>query len=180
MIDITVYSKEVQYMLNAVTVRLTPLAVATWLGAVVGPYLQSRTRDRFMQEGDDVTGPWAPLKEATVSIRSEEGYGPTHPINRRTGELEEYVTGSSSAFWPTAMGGTVRYPRAPSSRQSVRDKMKTAQQGSPYPKTVVRPVLGMNETDMAFVMTQLSFYITGSRKTMGTDTFRPSNIVASL
>jgi hypothetical protein len=39
------------------------------------------------------------------------------------------------------------------------EKVKTAQQGKDNPRTVPRPVLGMNEVDLAFVLEGLSFFI---------------------
>ena len=171
MIDVSVYSKEVDMMLAAISYRLTPFGMAAFLGKTMGPYIQSRARDRFMQEGDDVSGPWVPLREVTQRIREEStdiSVGPDHPINKRTGELEEYVTGSAYKFWPTTMGGTLRYPGAASGKQSIREKMKTAQKGRVSPKTVPRPVLGFNEQDLMFFQAALSFYITGSQIQMGT------------
>ena len=162
-------------MLKAVSYRLTPFGMAAFLGKTMGPYIQSRARDRFMSEGDDVSGPWAPLREVTQNIRAEStdiSVGADHPINKRTGELEEYVTGSGYKFWPTAMGGTLRFPGSASGKQSVREKMKTAQKGRARPKTVPRPVLGFNETDLMFFQAALSFYVTGSGVQVGTDVFR--------
>lgn len=170
MINVTVETKEVEMMLAAVSYRLTPFGMSAWLGKVMGPYIQSRARDRFMQEGDDVSGPWAPLREVTQNIRAEStdiAVGPDHPINKRTGELEEYVIGSAYRFWPTALGGTLRYPAAASGKKSVREKMKTAQLGRAKPKTVPRPVLGFNESDMLFFQAALSFFITGSGVQVG-------------
>lgn len=42
----------------------------------------------------------------------------------------------------------------------LRTKVRTAQQGKVDPRTPARPVMGMNEQDLAVVMTDLALYIT--------------------
>jgi len=164
MISYTVYDEEVQRVMDRLMYQLSPVGLSNFLGLEVGPWLRTRASDRFFDEGDDVSGPWAALSEVTQEIRESStdfSVGGSHPINKRTGELEEYVTGSYARFWPTTMGATVRYPGAPSSKKSLRDKMKTAQEGKIYPRTVPRPVLGVNETDLIFVQTALMFFFSG-------------------
>lgn len=150
---------QVDMMLAYLDRILSPAGMGGFLGLNVGPYLQSRARDRFQSEGDDVTGPWAPLAPDTVEIRQRMGQMGDHPINRRTGELEDYVTQGQFRTVVHSLGATLTYPGNTPSRQSIRQKMETAQQGRISPPTVPRPVLGMNERDLMYVVTTLAFFI---------------------
>jgi len=150
--------------LTRVEELLSPVGMAYFMTTEVGPYLRERAKYRFEAEGDDVSGQWAPLSPVTQSIRESNPdwpVGPSHPINKRTGELEYYVTQSTPETFPTTLGATTRYPgRAPSGGE-LKSKMETAQRGRAQPKTVPRPVLGVNETDLLFVMTRLTFWLGG-------------------
>jgi len=142
---------------------LSPVGMAFFMNTEVGPYLRARAASRFAREGDDVSGQWEPLKPVTQLIREENPdwpVGPTHPINKRTGELEHYITHSTPETWPTTVGATTQYPGRPPSGE-LAEKVETAQRGRVSPSTVPRPVLGVNETDILFVMTRLHFWISG-------------------
>lgn len=152
----------VQAMLNRLDTALSPAGIAAFLGATVTPWLRTRARDRFMEEGDDVTGKWIPLATATQEIRSTQGYGSAHPINRRTGRLEEYIAGSPDAISIHALGATLTFPGKKPAGE-LRDKVTTAQMGREKPRTPPRPVLGVNEQDLAFVLTSLALRIRGDR-----------------
>lgn len=128
--------------------------LALFLGTVVGPYLQERAQARFQNEGDDVTGPWLPLSPATVSIREATGHPGEHPINRRTGELEEWVTQGDTFAYPVGAGATLKYPGRDASG-TLKSKVETAQRGKKSPLTPPRPVLGVNETDLLFITAAL-------------------------
>jgi hypothetical protein len=138
---------------------LSPGGMGAFLGLNIGPYLQSRARDRFQSEGDDVTGPWAPLASSTEEVRARQQVGPAHPINRRTGELERYITDGQFRVVAHSLGATLTFPGTTPARQSIRQKMEVAQQGRISPPTVARPVLGMNERDLAYVVATLAFFI---------------------
>lgn len=149
--------RQVMRMLTKLNTSLDPNEIAIWLGAVVDPYIRKRARDRFKSEGDDVTGKWAPLLGPTQYIRSNAGFGAAHPINKRTGELEAYITGSTHRL-ASAPVATLTLPgKAP--KGELFKKVKTAQRGRFQPPTVPRPVLGVNERDLATVMTELSLYL---------------------
>lgn len=151
----------VQRMLYAVDTALNPIALAAFLGAVVDPYFRRRAGDRFAKEGDDVTGPWKPLAEATQNIRETMGYGPAHPINRREGELERYITQTQGRSTEEPWGASLTLPGA-EAQGELESKFSVAQQGgisisgNPIP---ARPVLGMNEQDLIFVLTALAGHI---------------------
>jgi len=149
-------------MLKRMVNALQPYGVANFLETQVGPYVKKRAVDRFREEGDDVSGPWAPLKESTREIRyssTEYQTGAAHPINVRTGRLEKYVTGSQPLAYANSFGASLRYPARASSKKEIRDKMRTAQFGLQSPPTVARPVLGLNEHDLLFVITAFNFHL---------------------
>ena len=156
-------NRGVERMLHALDTALNPVAVASFLGAEVDPYLRERGRSRFQNEGDDVVGQWAPLKEATQNIRLQMGYGAAHPINKREGELEEYITESPNNLTVTPWGAQLTLPGTPPQGELL-DKVKRAQQGDD--RTVPRPVLGMNEADLAFVLVALAQHIETIGKTV--------------
>lgn len=149
----------VQAMLMRLETSTSPVGLAAFLHGAVGPMVLRRATQRFENEGDDVSGKWAPLANSTVEIREKSGFGAEHPINKRTGELEAYITGSGWNVTAAPAMATLRFPGKQTSKRSVREKMKTAQQGRSRPSTVPRPVLGLNEQDLLSVMTMLAFYI---------------------
>lgn len=163
-IEIAGNNEGVEQMLLALDTALNPEAIALFLGAEVGPWLEQRARARFANEGDDAVGKWAPLKQSTVDIRQSQGYG-AGPINYRTGELEEFITGSGNSVIPTPWGAELTFPGA-SPIGEMEEKVSTAQQGKGYPSTVPRPVLGLSETDLVFVLTALAFHIEGTGRKM--------------
>ena len=138
---------------------LSSTGMMAFLHLNVGPYIQSRTRDRFMSEGDDATGPWLPLSQSTVERRERMGLGGPGPINVRTGELEQWITQSQFMTSPHALGATLKYPGKDTGRKSLREKMATAQKGRVYPSTPPRPVLVLDERDLMYVVTTLAFFI---------------------
>lgn len=165
-IDIQIIGDDagVARMLKHLDTAMNPLAIAEFLGIKIGPYLQERAKQRFKHEGDDVVGSWAPLKPATQDIRrlgrESQGWdvGDAHPINQRTHKLERYITGNAGSVNAHSLGATLTFPKK-SAAKGLRDKMSTAQMGRNRPPTVARPVLGMNEADLLFVITQLAFHI---------------------
>ena len=149
----------VEEMLLRLDTALDPRAVAGFLTGSIDPYLRSRAAARFQGEGDDVVGEWAPLAPATEAIREQAGYGASHPINVRTGELEDYIVNSPNRIDITPGGADLVLPGTAPSGELAK-KVRTAQQGNETgPITPARPVLGMNERDLAFIMFALMEYI---------------------
>ena len=148
----------VDHMLNRLEIVLSPVGLEAFLLSTVEPWLQERAQNRFDSEGDDVVGTWAPLKPATVNMRQERGYGGAHPINRRTGDLEEYIVDSPARITELPSGAVLTTPGNKATGE-LADKVETAQIGRDYPNTVPRPVLGMNETDLAFVLGSLAKFV---------------------
>ena len=143
--------------LRRLDTALNPIAMASFLGVTVDPYIRRRAEQRFQAEGDDVTGPWLPLAQETIEIRENQGFG-AGPINSRTGELEEYITGTPGGVMPTTYSAVLTSPGTPASGHLL-SKVQTAQKGKKYPSTMPRPVMGVNEQDLAWVMTALTGFI---------------------
>lgn len=152
----TVNNRSVDRMLHRMDIALSPPALAEFLMGTVAPYLEGRAESRFLDEGDDVVGAWAPLSAATQNIRASLGYGADHPINVRTGELEEYITQGPPSTLMFPGGAGITLPGAPAQGELL-EKMMRAQGGDE--RTPARPVLGMNENDLIAVLLQLSTYI---------------------
>ena len=152
-----VHDDDVERAVTKLELLLGSEGLAAFLGGTIGPYLRERTQQRFANEGDDVVGPWAPLQPATVAIREASMFniGGEHPINRRSGELEDWVTEGNYFPYPTGVGASMQYPSKKPSGE-LRDKLQTAQGGRAEPRTVPRPVLGLNEKDLLFAITALA------------------------
>lgn len=144
-------------MLEHLETKVSPPGLTTWMEADVDPWLRQRAQDRFTNEGDDVVGAWLPLSPYTQMIRQQMGYGADHPINVRTGELENYITSAGSIF-ETGVGVTLETPGG-TVPPEMAVKIITAQQGSSFPPTPPRPVLGVNERDLEAIMVTLANWI---------------------
>lgn len=158
--------KQVNRIIDYLATVLSPIGMAAFMATSVGPWLRSRAQDRFFEEGDSASGKWAPLAQATAEIRGRLGVGDTNPINRRTGALEQYITQSNWIINATPLGVTLQYPSNPPSDQATQEKIRTAQEGRVNPPTVARPVLGMDEADLAYVLTSLAFLIEAGAKAL--------------
>lgn len=156
--------RQVTDMLTRVESAFSAEGIEEWLTTSVGPYLRERTEDRFKNEGDDVSGKWAPLLPSTMLVRSyiadQYGIAPDHPINRRTGDLQDFMTSGIGVFSALDGGGILSFP-GKNARGEMKDKIQTAQRGKQFPRTVPRPVLGLGEKDLMFVVMSLSFHIAG-------------------
>lgn len=129
--------------------------LSAFLGTQMLPYLQERAQRRFSNEGDSASGMWAPLKESTVNIREAEGFPGPHPINKRGGQLERWITGAGADFAADPEGALMMWPKAASTGK-LKDKITTAQRGGP--RTVPRPVVAVDMADMAFLMSAFSMW----------------------
>ena len=136
----------VSRMLTWLQMKLSNHGMMAFLAGAVYPYIKERAEQRFTSEGDDASGQWAPLRDATQHWRQSQGFSPQHPINVRTGELYRYITQSTAAIMPTPKGTIMRYP-GKQARAHLREKVKTAQKGKAKPSTVARPVLVLGVRD---------------------------------
>lgn len=147
-----------------------------WMGGVLNPFLRRRARERFANEGGaEVGGPWVPLAQTTVQIRQNEGYSGAGPINQRTTALMRYITSAPALIAPAGVGFVYKLPGDLPSSSELLSKVRTAQAGGVAPSgkgIPARPVLGMDATDLAFIMTSLGQHLertvrTGSRYDAG-------------
>lgn len=157
----------VQLMLETIDSALSPVGLAAFLYGSVAPWIKQRAEERFRNEGDDVSGKWAPLQETTIEFRENQGFGGAHPINKRIGELEDYITQGQISVTTGPGVGVLQFPGNPPRTGSLREKMRTAQQGRSSPQTVARPVLGLNEKDLGVVLTMLAFHIQHEGRRLG-------------
>jgi len=149
----------VEAMLLRMEAALTGPGLVQYLATIVDPYLRTRAQDRFRSEGDDVTGPWAPLSPFTQNDRAAHGYGPAHPINRRTGQMEDFIVGAPSNILVAPYGARLVYPGRRASGL-LGKKVETAQRGiQGHPYTPPRPVLGVNARDLEMVLLGLAMHI---------------------
>lgn len=143
-------------MLAKLSTILSSGSIAVWLDTEVDPILHERAAQRFKEEGDDASGAWASLSDATESIRESQGYGAAHPINVRSGELQSYIEDTQGRTVVDPAGATLSYP-GDSPTGQVWAKLEGAQLGEG--RAPARPVLAVSETDQALVVGSLEAYI---------------------
>ena len=147
-------------LLAALEAKLDSRVLGVFLQSTMVPHLQRKFKEGFASETDPSGAGWAPLSAATVKIREDQGYGGAHPINRRTGELENYITQSPGQLIPSMDQAVLKYPSergVPSG--SLGKKVRGAQKGEG--KAPPRPVLGLDEQDLAFMLASLFGYFEG-------------------
>jgi len=130
--------------------------------------LQERAEARFDMQGDGASGKWLPLAVATTEIRQAgidsghfAGITATHPINVRTGSMEEYITNGPGDITVEGAGSVaLHFPnRVIPNRKALNTKVRRAQMGDG--RTPRRPVLAVNEKDLSFFSIGLAKYIQG-------------------
>lgn len=165
-LDMTGDTDGVMRMLRHLDTCFSVGGMTQFLGGDVAPYLRLRARGRFDEEGDDAVGSWAPLSQTSQRIRAHgaqtgqmPGITATHPINRRTGLMEDYITNGVGDVTPEGSGNiSLHYPRrSVPARQGLQRKVRRAQLGDA--RTPARPVLGVSETDLFYVVSKLAFFI---------------------
>lgn len=127
--------------------KLDPKAMGAFFLAFAGPLFRQRASERFALEGDDASGTWKPLAQATVSRRMAAGQTPIK-INDRTGAMRAWVEGAPGVV-KTAAGGVAMFewPGTPTNR-TIGKKLKTAQMGQTAPYTPARPVIVADNADL--------------------------------
>lgn len=163
-LEVTIDTVDLEATLVRMETSLSPIGLSIFLIGGVLPWVKERAQARFTDEGDDVSGKWAPLETSTQEFRTNGpwGVGASSPINKRSGDLEDYITKSNATLATGADSAYMVYPdRAPTG--ALDEKVRTAQSGKDKPKTPPRPVLGLNETDLAYTMQILQFYVENGR-----------------
>lgn len=155
-LDVFVVTADVERTLGKIADALSPLGMIPFMETVIAPQLSRRAKARFAGEGDGaVGGKWTPLRSATIAMRQELGF-PAGPINRRTGELENWVVNGGQDAYPVGPDATMQFPGKPISGE-LSKKVQRAQRGDK--RTVPRPVLAVDEADLVFLQTQLAMML---------------------
>lgn len=163
-LDVTIETSDLEATLTRLETSISPMGLSIFLIGGVLPWVKQRAQERFANEGDDVSGKWAPLEPSTQEFRANGpwGVGPSSPINRRSGDLEEYITKSNSTIIAAVDSAVMVYPDA-APTGPLKEKVETAQSGKAKPKTTARPVLGLSEVDMVYTMQSLQFWVEHGR-----------------
>lgn len=143
--------------LTRAELALTPASLASFLRKEATPFLQRRARRRFASEGDAASGDWADLLPTTQAWRDYHGFGTSHPINVRTGNLRSWLLESEGTVTTSAELAKMRWPGNPTGWTA--KKFETAQKGSK--NTTARPVAVANETDLRFVLSGVAHWVAG-------------------
>ena len=126
----------------------------------VWPWLQQRTEARFAAEGDDASGPWAELLEATNVFRRRQGFPPAHPINVRTGALRAYAMTKTIE---TQAGGVALSQPHKGGLRDTQVKFNHAQRGGQArpggPVYPARPIVALADRDQWEITTRLMRWI---------------------
>lgn len=167
-LNITVDPSRAQDALLSYDYAVSPAGLSYFMQTRAAQWLQRRGRDRFSTEGDSASGDWVELKASTIDIRQHEGYVPIR-INRRTNALHNWVVNSKGVVSTAGAGTMLTWPgEAPS--LETQKKLQTAQRGKSHPRTVARPVLAVDETDLAGILSLLGEFVVhqsiGTRRRM--------------
>lgn len=147
-------------MLNAFSTAFTAARMSEFATDKIIPWLEKRAMGRFANEGDDaVRGKWNPLMTRTNDIREQMGYPREHPINKRSGELEDFIVRGGGDVVAADDALHVQFPRNPPTEELFQ-KLATAQVGRADPRTLARPVVGLSPTDLSYVLTELALHVT--------------------
>lgn len=161
-IDFHVDSSDVFVMLLALENALGPESMRRFLEGVMVRRIQERAQARFASEGgDDAVDPWEQLHPVTVEMREWQGFPGEHPINRRTGEMERYITNNYGRSVAGVGMAEMTYPGNPPGNRELAKKVYTAQAGwvDAQGRTNPRPVLAWGSSDLVFAVNALEAWI---------------------
>lgn len=144
MISIKVEMDRLLLKMKRLSESIEPQSIAEHHKATTTSYLRSRTSARFKGQGDDVTGPWKPLKAYTVEERIRLGFGGTSPILKRTGSLMSWV----EKVPPKSQAETYIWPSVtPPNNSHMMYAFIAAQRGRTHPATSRRRIVAVNLQD---------------------------------
>lgn len=144
--------------LERLSVKLSAPMMGVWLSTTVEPFLKARTRNRFAEESWD-NGEWKALAPATVEERTMLGFPPSHPIQRRTGELEDYFSENNGDYFISSVGVMLKYPGGQPEGEKLAYKIRQAQYGVARTGAPRRPVLNLSIIDYEYIMMGLFRYV---------------------
>jgi len=158
-ISFVVEKSSVDAAIAMASAAVSPTSLAVFLATDAHETVIDRIDSRFKQEGDDASGPWAPLAYPTQVIRRSLGYGDMHPINVRTGAFLRWLQEGHPAIGIGRAGADYTYPGTAPHDRLTADKFTTSQQGGPKASTPARPALAVNETDLGLITTRLENWV---------------------
>lgn len=162
--NVEVEDNPAQHLLDDVMLAVSTPSLMEFLQDDASDFFRNDIESRFVEEGDVKSGFWPPLSESTVRIREELGYG-SEPINRRTDDMFEFLTGPYQVFGGAGWA-ELQIPGNPPDPIMQR-KLQTAASGSPpgnnplFPNSATppRPVLAVSEMDLARLLEMLQIHI---------------------
>lgn len=172
-VDIVVDDKDVQRLLQSFERAVSTLSLEYLLSNGIADALRWRAQNRFTTEGDSASGKWAALRPATEEIREFLGYSRAHPINKRSGALRQFVGQSKGAVLAMPDGAAMMWPNLAAG--DLEDKLRVAQQGSrrganpgwPSARTPRRPVVALDQADVALVLGAVGRHLEDSMRLGG-------------
>jgi len=165
-IQVTGDSVSVDKMVDGLMRAFSETAITyNFLQDRVYPILADRAERRFASHGDEaVGGAWAQLRPFTQEMRAQGGFGPTGPINVRTGAMKRHILQREPEAIPMPTGGTLYFPRRGGREEA---KVKVAQMGEMKSRTVPRPVLAVSHVDMELILVALGVHIAQNQNGAG-------------
>ncbi len=173
-VQIIVDDTDVRHLLDTFEDSVTPISLERLLSGGVADALRYRAQNRFTSEGDGASGKWAALRPATEDIREFLGYPRAHPINKRSGELRKFIGQSKGSAVTMPDGAAMIWPEL-SRSGDIEDKLEVAQRGSPRganpwflnARTPARPVVALDQVDVALVLVAVSTHLETSMRAGG-------------
>lgn len=142
---------------RALQKRVEGAGLAAFMQGFAAPLLQDRARARFAEEGDDASGKWKPLVDATIARREKKGQVPIK-INDRTGLMRKWVENAPGKIVAVKASAALEWPGTPDNRTTGK-KLKVAQTGLSDPYTPPRPVVAIDGGDMLTILVALESWV---------------------
>lgn len=155
-VGVSLEDDSVEVMLADLALATSPESYALFLREDVQRYFTDEADHRFAQEGAR-SGVWAPLSRLTQYQRALQGYSPEHPINKRTGDLETYVTKTEGTVATAGFETSWTWP--PATDPLTTEKFAVAQGGRKGGRTPARPVIEADSTDLEAVLLLLEGHL---------------------
>ncbi|URG17386.1 head-to-tail connector protein [Rhodococcus phage Mbo2] len=154
---VSVNSARVDRLLKTLINNTSDAILSTALAGSIHQHLQRRMVKRFAAGGDDASGTWTPLSEATLEIRQSLGFtrgDRKGQINVRTGHMKDQLTKSKPDVSVTPVAVALSFPGNGISERP--DMFHRTQQALGNRRGPARPTLAYNETDVAVILTSLA------------------------
>lgn len=155
-VDIRSAERDIHTLLRTTT----PTSLAGYLTSIASPHFSRRANERFNQ-GDNASGAWAQLSEATKEIRHNLGYYDDKKINERTGKLKKALIRPSIRVSQDIVGTTMEWPSG-EAEYGMKERLA---QAAGRRKGPARYVIAYDLNDVAYLLnTMEAFVMTGNLK----------------